>query len=63
MIRPNKKEKMQMVRLAAACEKLHETAGNPEAPTEQRLEASRALAETFLKHFELFSTALRSAGR
>lgn len=62
MSQTTRKERTQMIRLAAGAEKLHTLASDVTVPEQERLEAAGALAQIFLSHFELLIAALRKAG-
>lgn len=63
MSRANRSEKMQMVRLAATIENLHDGATNPALSEEAGKEAAGQLGMLILRHLELITTALRIAGK
>lgn len=52
-----------MTRLAVVIEELHATASDPATGEEAGRAAAGELGKTILRHIELITTALRTAGR
>ena len=63
MSRVRKNEKMQMVRLAATIQTLHDDATNPALGEELGRDRAAQLGGVVLRHIDLIIAALREAGR